>query len=112
MSNYRTTDFGRLAEAFKALSNPKRLELFHHLVLTCSNGACCTVDETSVSVDELAEKLGLAKSTVSHHLKELRQAGLIHVRKRGRFNEFALGGEHLETILSFFGNCFGENGDE
>jgi ArsR family transcriptional regulator, arsenate/arsenite/antimonite-responsive transcriptional repressor len=112
MSNYRTTGFGRLAEAFKALSNPKRLELFHLLVATCCNGVCCTIDETSVSVDELAEKLGLAKSTVSHHLKELRNAGLIHVTKRGRFNEFALDGEHLETLKSFFGNCFGEIGDE
>lgn len=112
MSNYRNISLEGLAGAFKGLSNQKRLELFRHIVVTCCNDACCTADENSVGVDELAAKFGLARSTVSHHLKELRGAGLLRITKRGRFNEFALNCEHVETLLAFLGDCRGGGQDE
>lgn len=33
---------------------------------------------------EFAQSLGLAPSTVSHHFKELRNAGLIHMKREGK----------------------------
>lgn len=41
---------------------------------------CCT----SLSVTEIVEKLNVTQPTVSHHLKILREAGLVTVERRGK----------------------------
>ncbi len=96
----------RVALMFRALANPKRLALFQKLAGACGPGACCCTDqELSLSVDELARRLGLATSTISHHLKELRAAGLIRMTRRGRFNEFQLAPGVLDALADFLGCC-------
>ncbi len=91
---------------FRALSNPKRLVLFLKLAGTCRSGACCcTAEELSLGLDELARQLGLAASTVSHHLKELRAVGLIRMTRRGRFNAFQLDPGVLDALAGFLGCC-------
>lgn len=77
-----------LALAFKALGDPTRLHIFQTLCC-CARGV--EVDEAgacrpagSLSVGEVCCRLGGSLSTISHHLKELRLAGLIHMEKRGR----------------------------
>jgi ArsR family transcriptional regulator len=54
-----------LAAAFKALSDPTRLRIFDLLM----DGALCNC--------ELAERLGISLSLISHHLRALRQVGLV-----------------------------------
>ncbi|BAH77439.1 ArsR/SmtB family transcription factor [Solidesulfovibrio magneticus] len=73
------------ARMFKALSNPHRLRIFKTLS-TCWAGQIVTgpVENFSNCQREFAERLGLAPSTVSHHFKELRQAGLIHMKRDGK----------------------------
>jgi ArsR family transcriptional regulator, arsenate/arsenite/antimonite-responsive transcriptional repressor len=44
-------------------------------------GLCCCQEK---SVSELVEATGVAQPTVSHHLKILRDAGLVHARRRGK----------------------------
>jgi ArsR family transcriptional regulator len=75
-----------VALRLKALADPVRVQLLS-LVLSDENG-CCTCD--------LAPAVGLTEPTVSHHLKQLREAGLIEGTKVGtnvyyRGNRPALG---------------------
>ena len=51
---------------------------------------------------EVGEGLGIAPSTVSHHLKELRRAGLIKVEKRGQRAECWVDPEILAELAEFF----------
>jgi ArsR family transcriptional regulator, arsenate/arsenite/antimonite-responsive transcriptional repressor len=106
MSNCRTISGAQLAEIFKALSNPKRLELFHRLLTICGPDGCCsTRDELSLCVDELGRELGLAKSTVSHHLKVLRTAGLVRIERSGQFNDLSFDPPLLRSVAAFFEGC-------
>lgn len=85
MSNSQIIDVGRLAETFKALSNPNRLQIFMRLVSCCaSEGSCSVEGDMSTCAGEIGKDLGIAPSTVSHHLKELRVARLIRMERRGK----------------------------
>ncbi|MGB6064826.1 MAG: metalloregulator ArsR/SmtB family transcription factor [Desulfomonilaceae bacterium] len=103
----------RYAEAFTALSNPNRLAIFLHLVACCPPGTSCGFDdEMRRCVRDLGKGLGIAQSTISHHVKELRRAGLIHVAKKGRFTECWVDGETVTLLadllvgrLSIEGHC-------
>jgi DNA-binding transcriptional ArsR family regulator len=110
MSQRRTDTHARLATAFKALSHPKRLAIFHKLVESCGTACCCTEEDLSASIEALAKALGLAESTVSHHLKELRGAGLISIVRRGRFNEFRVDAASIAAMASFFSGCCSPRG--
>lgn len=84
MSNYHD-DIARFAEIFRALSNPNRLEIFLRLVSCCPPGTKC---ESGIAlrqcVGELGRGLEIDPSTVSHHIRELRQSGLIRMERRGK----------------------------
>ena len=85
MSNYRIEKIRTFAEMFKALSNPNRLDIFLRLVSCCPPGTKCSSDaEARRFVGELGKELDITLSTVSHHIKELRHAGLIKVERRGK----------------------------
>jgi DNA-binding transcriptional ArsR family regulator len=84
MSNYHD-DVHRFAEIFRALSNPNRLQIFLRLVSCCPPGTKCSTDTaTRLCVGELGKNLEIDSSTVSHHIRELRQSGLIHMERRGK----------------------------
>jgi DNA-binding transcriptional ArsR family regulator len=85
MSNYQKEEVHRLAEVFKALSNPNRLRIFLRLVSCCPPGTKCISDAAGQPcVGELGQDLEIDPSTVSHHLKELRRSGLIRMERRGK----------------------------
>ncbi|MFQ6394195.1 metalloregulator ArsR/SmtB family transcription factor [Nocardia sp. KC 131] len=63
-----------LAGAFKALADPARLRLLS--LIASRPGA-------EVCVCELTPQFELSQPTVSHHLKVLREAGLIDCQRRG-----------------------------
>ncbi len=100
MSIYQPTGLTAYAEVFKALSNPNRLAIFLHLVACCPPGTCCSFDEEiRQCVGDLGKGLNIVQSTISHHIKELRRAGLIHVEKRGKFTQCWVDGETV-TLLA------------
>ena len=63
-----------LAKAFAALGDPVRLRLMS-LLMTAEGGEICACD--------LVEPVGKSQPTVSHHLKVLRDAGLVTGTRRG-----------------------------
>src|SRR5512140_3452962 len=85
MSNYSSIQVHQFAEVFKALANPNRLQIFLRLGSCCPPGTVCD-SEAAVRqcVGDLGQDLEIDPSTVSHHLKELRRAGLIRVERRGQ----------------------------
>lgn len=83
----------RLAALAKALSDPIRLQLVD--VLRRHAGKVC--------VCELVPLFGVSQPTLSHHLRKLREAGVVGVERRGLWAFYyvkpdAL--EELETWLS------------
>jgi len=108
MSNIGDDEVDRLAAAFAALSNPQRLRMFIRLATTCCapeggserTGECC-------SATEVGAGLQLATSTASHHLKELRQAGLMHVERHGRRIDCWASQETLQKLASFLSGWAG-----
>jgi ArsR family transcriptional regulator, arsenate/arsenite/antimonite-responsive transcriptional repressor len=63
----------RTAAMFKALADPIRLRLFS-AVASHEGGEACVCDISDV---------GVSQPTVSHHLKKLKQAGLLASERRG-----------------------------
>ncbi len=102
MSNYRNTDIPQLARAFKALANPNRLKIFLQLLDCCEPGTACSVDEaTSRCVGDLGTNLEIAPSTLSHHIKELHQAGLVQMARRGQHMDCWIDPDTLESLRRF-----------
>jgi ArsR family transcriptional regulator len=65
---------GDLARMFKALGDPVRLQLLSR-VASHEGGEACVCD--------LSEGFDLTQPTISHHLKVLRETGLIECERRG-----------------------------
>lgn len=92
-----------LADAFKALSNPNRLQIFLRLLGCCKPGTLCSADTmSSFCVSELGEDLAVAPSTLSHHIKELQRAGLIKTQRRGKNIDCFVDAEKVNILREFF----------
>jgi len=107
MSNYRDNNIEKFAEMFKALSNPNRLKIFLRLVSCCQPGTPTSINssvepEGCVCVGELGQDLGIVASTISHHIKELRRAGLIRMERRGQKIDCWIDPETIAVLQGFF----------
>jgi len=71
----------RIARTFKALGDPTRVRLLS-LIGASGSGEACICD--------LTEPVGLSQPTVSHHMKQLVDAGLVEREQRGRWAYFRL----------------------
>jgi len=79
----------RLAQIFKALADPVRLRLVS-LIGAHQGGEVC--------VCELTEAFELTQPTISHHLKVLREAGIIDSERRGTWVYYRLEPAALERM--------------
>ncbi|MGD0856857.1 MAG: metalloregulator ArsR/SmtB family transcription factor [Dehalococcoidia bacterium] len=103
MSKSKTDDVQRYADIFKALSNPHRLKIFMRLAYCGPEGQlCCSNDKICECVGELGSTLGIAPSTVSHHLKELYRAGLIKMSRNGQRIDCSIDPEIIKALEDFF----------
>lgn len=84
----------QLAAGFKVLADPARLRLLS-LIAAQPAGEACTCD--------LVEPLGLSQPTVSHHLKLLTSAGLLHRERRGSFTFYAVEPQRLAVLAEAIG---------
>jgi ArsR family transcriptional regulator len=85
-------ELNALAGQFKALSDPTRLSIVNSLA---NREECCVCE---------FEHLGLSQPTISHHLKVLREAGLVEVaRKRGTWTFYRLVPAAVESLAFALG---------
>lgn len=100
MSNIKNELLVQFADMFKALSNPHRLEIFLRLISCCTPGTRLVSEaDTRRVVGELARDLGIVASTVSHHIKELRHAGLIRVQRHGKHVQCWVDAEAVQSLI-------------
>jgi ArsR family transcriptional regulator len=84
-----------LASRFKALSDPARVTILNRIA---AEGETCTC--------LLTAPLGLAQPTVSHHLRVLKEAGLIEVAyRRGTWTYYRLVPETMERLAFALGGA-------
>jgi ArsR family transcriptional regulator len=72
---------GRLEQVFKALADRHRVKILNRLLLAAGEAVC---------VCDFEALLGLKQPTVSYHLKQLLNAGLVTREKRGSYAYFRL----------------------
>ncbi|WP_026584535.1 ArsR/SmtB family transcription factor [Bacillus sp. J33] len=76
-----------VSQTFKALSDPTRLRILHLLF------------HGEYSVNEIAEKLSLLQSTVSHQLRFLKNLRLVKFRREGTTLFYSHDDEHVISLL-------------
>lgn len=83
-----------LASAFSALADPVRLQLLSMIRDAGAGGVC---------VCNLVEPTGKSQPTVSHHLKVLREAGLVQTEKRGTWVWYRTVDDALDELRAALG---------
>jgi len=89
-------DFSETAELFKALGDPSRLAIV--ATLARARDEVCACDFTI--------GLPLGQPTVSHHLKQLKEAGLVQSRRIGTWAHYRLAPDAAEKIRSAVDSLF------
>jgi len=84
-------------DSLAALAQESRLAIFRMLVKRGPEGYTPT---------QLGEKLDVSSPTLSFHLKELQRAGLVDVRRDGRFLYYSPNFSHMNRLIGFLSeNC-------
>ncbi len=78
-----------LERVFKALADRHRVKILNRLLGAAGEAVC---------VCDLEELLGLKQPTVSYHLKQLLDAGILEREKRGSYAYFSLSPGALERV--------------
>jgi ArsR family transcriptional regulator len=81
-----------LAIGFAALADPVRLRLFDLVWRAGRNGVCSC---------DLVEPLERSQPTISHHLKVLREAGLVESRREGTWLWYSVVPDALRSAQAF-----------
>ncbi|WP_324759019.1 ArsR/SmtB family transcription factor [Sphingobacterium thalpophilum] len=68
-----TDEQNRLASLFKVLAHPARVAILQYII-----------DRKACICNDLVEELGLAQATISQHLKELKNSGIIQGTIEGK----------------------------
>lgn len=77
-----------LSEFFKFFGDTTRIRIIHLML------------SGEISVNDIAEKLNLEQSVVSHQLRILRTANLVKPRRDGRKMFYSLDDEHIGLIFN------------
>jgi ArsR family transcriptional regulator, arsenate/arsenite/antimonite-responsive transcriptional repressor len=81
-----------LVAGFKALADPTRLDIFRLIA----------VQEASICACDVVDRFDVSQPTISHHLKVLREAGLITVSRRGVWAYYAADPRGLALLRDSF----------
>jgi ArsR family transcriptional regulator len=81
-----------IAATFKALADPTRVAIVNRLAAA---GECCVCD--------LNAAFDLSQPTISHHLKVLRDAGLVESSRRGTWAYYRLVPESVRALRQTLG---------
>lgn len=101
---------------FKALSNEQRLKIFIMIYKNCCSPegskigsefrlkgeSCCGAEKTiEKAFTKICDCMKLSRSTISHHFKELQNAGLIICEREGQIFRCRVNEEALDSIKNF-----------
>ena len=84
-------DANAMARIFKALSDPTRVRLLS-LIAAHDGGEACVCDLTA--------PVGLSQPTVSHHMKQLAEAGLVTREQRGKWAYYRVVDAALRSVAT------------
>jgi DNA-binding transcriptional ArsR family regulator len=90
-----TQEQNALASIAKALAHPARLAILEHLIKA---DACITTN--------LVNEIGLAQPTISQHLRELKEAGIIKGSVEGVKVCYCINPERWEEVRRLFNGLF------
>ncbi|TAN44229.1 MAG: ArsR family transcriptional regulator [Nitrospirae bacterium] len=109
-------ELSNCAKIFKALSNEQRLKIFIMLYKNCcapegakvgaefriKNNSCCPISGTlEKAFTKICDCMKLSRSTISHHFKELQNAGLITCEREGQMYRCKVNKEAIDSIKNF-----------
>jgi ArsR family transcriptional regulator len=77
-------------KVFKALGDPKRAMIVD--MLSCGELCACMI----------LEKFEMPQSTLSHHMKLLRECGLVKGREKGKWTYYSLDADTISKTKQFF----------
>ncbi|GAA4320075.1 metalloregulator ArsR/SmtB family transcription factor [Pontixanthobacter gangjinensis] len=94
-SDLFTQEQNEFATLAKAFAHPARVAILQYLLASnkCING-------------DLVSELGLAQATISQHLKELKNAGLIQGNIEGVSMSYCINPEKWESVQKLFNGMF------
>lgn len=95
-----TAEQNDLAQVAKALAHPARIAILQHLLKTnaCING-------------DLVQELGLAQATISQHLRELKQIGIIQGTIEGVSVSYCIHPQRWAGVKNLFNRLFDQYSD-
>ncbi len=98
-----TKKLSNLVSLFEALSDENRLKIIAHVqkrTLKCAlntNGEC--KDQTCIK--DIKKKLDISLPTISYHVKELVNSGLLTISKKGRYSYMEINPKKFNEISEF-----------
>ncbi|KMQ70166.1 hypothetical protein SDC9_199323 [bioreactor metagenome] len=97
-SDIFTDEQNKLASLFKVLGHPARIAILQHII----NQKACICND-------LVEELGLAQATISQHLKELKNSGIIKGAINGKSVCYCIDEKVWEKVQNEFDIFFNQN---
>jgi ArsR family transcriptional regulator len=106
-------ELSNYSKIFKALSNEQRLKIFMMIYKNCctpegsaigsefrfkDESFCSTKGEIEKAFTKICDCMNLSRSTVSHHFKELQNAGLITCEREGQTYRCRTNKEAIDAI--------------
>lgn len=81
----------KLADLFRSLADENRLQILR-LLMT----------QGTLNVSRICEELGESQPAVSHHLTQLKHAGLVDFEREGKFNLYFIASDPVRVLLDHF----------
>ena len=88
-SRFSVKEIEKIADFFKAFSDPTRLKILYTLS-----------EAGSLDVGGIALKIGVTESAVSHQLKTLKQQRLVDSQREGKYVFYTLDDGHIDSVLN------------
>jgi DNA-binding transcriptional ArsR family regulator len=98
-----------LVRIFKSLANENRLKILEAIKNSQAQCTCCPEDVslfngeegTICCVDEIVGQFNMAQSTISQHLKELYNSGLLERHKKAQWVYYTVNQKKLEELAEY-----------
>ena len=84
-----------IADYFRVLSNPARIAILQHII-----------DQKACICSDLVDEIGLAQATISQHLKEIKDAGIIQGSVEGKSICYCINPDRWKEVQDLFNAFF------